>query len=230
MTELVLVGISGKIASGKDYLTTKLTNELDERKLSHGQTAFAYPLKKECDQIINMIRIRPQLQDFELAVIIAQLMKFEVEDGLRLVSILRPEILTNPDVTAYNRTVAVRSALQILGTEIRRRQNPSYWTDKFLRAAELSRKDVFFASDGRFPNEMDAVVDNYGTAFRLDIPEEVLKQRRESRDSVTYTPEQLNHVSETALDDYPKFDIRVGVQFNAADLVDQMLTISAQKR
>jgi len=230
MTESVLVGISGKIASGKDYLTTKLVNSLSERNLTYGQTAFAYPLKKECDQIINMIRIRPLLKDSELAAIIAQLMDFEVEDGLRLVQILRPELLANPDITAYSRTVAVRSALQILGTEIRRRQNPAYWTDKFLRAAELSRKDVFFASDGRFPNEMDTIVDNYGAAIRLDIPEEILKQRREGRDDVIYTPEQLNHLSETALDDYPRFDIRVGVQFNASELVDQMLEISVAKR
>jgi hypothetical protein len=230
MSEMVLIGISGKMGSGKDYLTNKLVAELERRGITHGHTAFALPLKNEMDIIINLIREHSDYNDDNLASLLAERMNFAQKDALRLLSVIREEVEANPDLTAFSRTVLIRTGLQMWGTEIRRRQNPAYWTDKFLASAEKERTDTFFATDGRFANEMDTIVDNYGVTFRLDIPEEVLEQRRNGRDGITYTDEQLNHESETALDDYERFDIRVGVTFDEKELVDQMFAISQQKR
>lgn len=218
-----IIGVSGKIASGKDYLTEKLVGELTRRGYSYAHTAFAAPLKAELDEIIRIIHLNLGFNDERIADAIAQQMDMEHSDGLLLVGHLREELTRTPSLTAYSRTVAIRQVLQDLGTTIRRRQNPTYWTDLFVEFVENSNADFVFASDARFPNEMDTVVDNDGFAIRLDIPEEVLAERRNRRDGIIYTPEQLNHVSETSLDDYEKFDLYVGVQFDAAEIVDSLL-------
>ena len=93
----------------------------------------------------------------------------------------------------------MRGSLQLLGSEIRRAQNPSYWTDKFFAEVETIDAEYVFVSDGRFPNEMDAIKSKNGVTFRLNISEETLLSRRMNRDGITYTDEQLNHMSETAL-------------------------------
>jgi hypothetical protein len=218
-----IIGVSGKIASGKDYLTGKLVGELTNRGYSYAHTAFAAPLKAELDEVIAIIKDNSELEDETLATIIAEQLHMEHSDALLLIGQLHDELNRDPELTAYSRTVAIRQALQDLGTAIRRRQKPTYWTDMFVKFIENSKADFVFVSDARFPNEMDTVVHNDGYAIRLDIPEEVLAERRNRRDGIIYTPEQLNHVSETSLDDYEDFDLYVGVQFDPAEIVDKIL-------
>lgn len=221
----VIIGISGKIGSGKDYLTGKLVKHLKETNHTTDHTSFATPLKAELNQVIAHIRENKGSTDEEIADIINRDMNIGYENAYDLVQLLREEVTGDMELNAYSRTLKIRTGLQDLGTKIRRAQNPDYWTEKFLETVEASTADYIFVSDARFPNEMNTVVDNHGVALRLNISPEVLEERRHSRDGVVYTQEQINHISETALDDYDRFDIYVKETFDTADLVQQIENI-----
>lgn len=214
-----VVGISGKIGSGKDYLTGKLIEELNSRGRSTAHTSFAKPLKKELGDIINLLKENRQLGRYDASVLVAERFNMTEEQAGWLVSRLYPE-LDIEDLDGWSRTLGVRGCLQLLGSEIRRAQNPAYWTDKFFAEVETIDADYVFVSDGRFPNEMDAIKSKNGVTFRLEIPEATLLSRRMNRDGITYTDEQLNHMSETSLDDYEDFDYIVGEVVDAPALTD----------
>jgi hypothetical protein len=214
-----VVGVSGKIGSGKDYLTGKLIEELNSRGRSTAHTSFAKPLKEELGEIINLLKEHRHLGRYDASALVAERYDMTEEQAGWLVMRLHPE-LDIPDLDGWSRTLGVRGSLQLLGSEIRRAQNPSYWTNKFFAEVETIDAEYVFVSDGRFPNEMDAIKSKNGVTFRLDISEETLLSRRTNRDGITYTDEQLNHMSETALDDYEDFDLLVGEVIDAVALTD----------
>jgi hypothetical protein len=214
-----VVGVSGKIGSGKDYLTGKLIEELNSRGRSTAHTSFAKPLKEELGEIINLLKENRTLGRYDASALVAERYNMTEEQAGWLVTRLYPE-LDIEDLDGWSRTLGVRGCLQLLGSEIRRAQNPSYWTDKFFAEVETIDADYVFVSDGRFPNEMDAIKSKNGVTFRLNISEETLLSRRMNRDGITYTDEQLNHMSETSLDDYEDFDYLVGEVVDAPALTD----------
>lgn len=214
-----VVGVSGKIGSGKDYLTGKLIEELNSRGRSTAHTSFAKPLKEELGEIINLLKENRKLGRYDASALVAERFNMTEEQAGWLVTRLYPE-LDIEDLDGWSRTLGVRGCLQLLGSEIRRAQNPSYWTDKYFAEVENIDADYVFVSDGRFPNEMDAIKSKNGVTFRLEIPEETLLSRRMNRDGITYTDEQLNHMSETSLDDYADFDYIVGEVVDAHALTD----------
>lgn len=214
-----VVGVSGKIGSGKDYLTGKLIEELNSRGRSTAHTSFAKPLKEELGDIIDLLKENRHLGRYDASALVAERYDMTEEQAGWLVMRLHPE-LDIPDLDGWSRTLGVRGSLQLLGSEIRRAQNPSYWTNKFFAEVETIDAEYVFVSDGRFPNEMDAIKSKNGVTFRLDISEETLLSRRTNRDGITYTDEQLNHMSETALDDYEDFDLLVGEVIDAVALTD----------
>lgn len=214
-----VIGISGKIGSGKDYTAGKLVEELNARGRTTAFSSFAKPLKYELGEIINLLKANRDMSEDEAAELLSEKFNMSVEQGGWLVSRLYPE-LDIPDLNGWSRTLGVRGSLQVLGTDIRRAQYPDYWTDKFFAEANSLDADFVFATDARFPNEMDGVKNKNGVTLRMDISEETLKQRRNNRDGITYTPEQLNHISETALDDYEDFDVYVGEELDVQALAD----------
>jgi hypothetical protein len=89
-----------------------------------------------------------------------------------------------------------RVLLQWYGTEYRRAANQDYWSDKGMARAAESGADLVIFDDVRFPNEYDPIGDAGGLRVKLsrlgflsDVPE---------------------HISETALNDYP-FDAQIAV-------------------
>lgn len=214
-----VVGVSGKIGSGKDYLTGKLIEELNSRGRSTAHTSFAKPLKEELGEIITLLKENRTLGRYDASALVAERYNMTEEQAGWLVTRLYPE-LDIEDLDGWSRTLGVRGCLQLLGSEIRRAQNPSYWTDKYFAEVDTIDADYVFVSDGRFPNEMDAIKSKNGVTFRLEIPEEILLSRRMNRDGITYTEEQLNHMSETSLDDYADFDYIVGEVVDAPALTD----------
>lgn len=95
---------------------------------------------------------------------------------------------------------AGRGFLQWWGTEYVRCIQNDFWAETVVRLARIIQEDVdyLFVPDLRFPNEITCWQESrikYLTV-RVNRPGHVSK----------LTPEQLAHVSETALDDWP-FDI-----------------------
>ena len=224
-----IVVVSGKIGSGKDYLTGKLIEELESRGKTTAHGSFAAPLKEELGQIINLLKENRDLTEAEASELVSKEFGMTAEQAGWLVEKLYPE-LGIPELNGWTRTPGVRTCLQLLGTEIRRAQNPNYWTNRFLEHANSLDVDYVFASDGRFPNEMDCAIENGGVTFRLDIPEETLQKRRVNRDGIVYTEEQLNHASETALDDYTRFDYYVGEVVDAPALANILILRDTLKK
>jgi len=105
----------------------------------------------------------------------------------------------------------LREILQYHGTDCRRRQDPNYWIQRAVRpaiAAMLDGRSVLF-TDVRFPNEADAALALGMTLFRLDVSPAVQRDRLLARDGAPPAPASLTHPSETSLDDYPHFHLRV---------------------
>lgn len=90
-----------------------------------------------------------------------------------------------------------RALLQYVGTDVVRKQRPSYWTDFIVSVLELfpNEWDYVLIPDCRFPNEVECFIEHGmdTTLIRINRPNFVSN----------LTPEQLKHPSETAMDDYP---------------------------
>ena len=92
--------------------------------------------------------------------------------------------------------------LQVLGTELMRRFDENYWVKKAVAKAQslMAEGKIPICTDARFPNEMKALQDIGFYATRLDVSEEVQRQRGR---------EPTQHASEIALDDYTGFSLRI---------------------
>lgn len=200
--EPILIGMSGKIASGKDSIGEALMNKLVP---SHVQISFGQVLKTELNFIIEQI-----LKDTDYSF---DQMKVDmgIEEKFRFqgVEVLHSLVLDKRDgllVDAWTKTPGVRVALQVMGTGIRREQNDNYWVDKVENLIESHPDEAVLVTDVRFPNELDLIHRFGGYSVRLDIDPDVQKKRLFKRDGYYLI---THDISETALDDRDDFFIRV---------------------
>ena len=90
-----------------------------------------------------------------------------------------------------------RTLLQHIGTDIIRKEEPSYWVNFIIGIIKFfpNEWDYILIPDCRFPDEYEMLIENNMLAYLLRI------ERTGFMNSLTET--QRNHISETALDDYP---------------------------
>lgn len=237
---VILVGVSGKIASGKDTiapLALDLWGAGDALR-----DYFANALKDEVDVLFANIRywaktsdepIDPASITYEqresLARFLSAQHSFPFEQALDFYTgAVAAEILANPALHARCRTDAIRSALQRHGTDVRRAQDNLYWVKRTLSPAvsALAAGSSVYFTDARFPNEVESIQALGGVVIRLDISPEVQRERLSSRDGLEINEEALTHMSETALDAYTGFDVRVdnnGTLAEALALIESAL-------
>lgn len=99
-----------------------------------------------------------------------------------------------------------RNLLQQLGTNKIRAMYPDYWATaigQFLSAVP-NDFDVAFIPDARFPNEIEVVKKYNPNVYTIRI--ERFDEDNNLYVNPIFTQEQLNHPSETSLDDYDEFD------------------------
>lgn len=219
-----IIGISGKIGSGKNYLADRLKEELTKKGYNVSENSFAAPLKDELSHIINDIKIHK----FN-AQQLGNKHNFSEEEAEQLITYL---LNTDENTTGYTKNQAVRDSLQYLGTDIRRKQNDKYWVELFDKTLinqdddqsnQLVLIPILTIPDTRFPNEADYVREEKGFLFRLEVPEEIILARANERDKIRYSEMAKNHLSEIALDDYEHFDAIVGESFNIEELTQQVI-------
>lgn len=91
---------------------------------------------------------------------------------------------------------AGRELLQYVGTDIIRRQNPTLWVDFVSSMLQYfhTNWEYVIIPDCRFPNEITTLIDNGFDVFHVRIERENFEN--------SLTPEQRQHPSETALDNF----------------------------
>lgn len=216
---MTIIGVSGKIGSGKNYLAEQLIKELHKLGYSTTEASFASSLRNELDRIIKTIKVDSidGVSSAETVKHIEEIHKMSDKDAETLYNILAEDVKEIDGLNAHSRTESMRRALQYLGTDIRRKTDSEYWVKEFHRTVPDS--DFVLVTDVRFPNEADSVVDSKGLMIRLEVSPEVILQRIQSRDGLKYSEDALRHPSEVALDDYSKFDYIVADEYNIDDMV-----------
>jgi cytidylate kinase len=219
-----IIGVSGKIGSGKNYLSQKLKHELEMMGFTTDESSFAAQLKLELDTIINSAReaMRLGLDYYSIIPQLSKTLKMTQKEVRMLLELVEKDIKSDENVNAHSRRKGIRVALQILGTEVRRSKDEQYWVRAFHK--NLPKVDFILVTDVRFPNEADSIKDKNGIVIRLEIPEEVIEERVQGRDGIQYSEEVKQHASEVSLDDYKNFDLIVGKDFVLSEIIDYIIT------
>lgn len=219
----IIIGISGKIGSGKNYLADKIIEKLGEEGKTSAYGSFAFALKDEMNQIMRAYYPYLASDDILSAIhAIAHDFKISSHHVACLLNMVKDDLKNNPNLdSTVDRTEGVRRALQYLGTDIRRATNDNYWVDSFHGSLNTS-VDCILATDARFPNEADSVNNSGGVMIRIEIPAEVIAERTSGRDGLLYSADALSHPSETALDSYESFDFYVGETFDISEVISKI--------
>lgn len=222
---MTIIGISGKIGSGKNFLANLLMEELNKRGYKTSEASFATPLKNELTDIINLVKElnKKNQPDNIIVAAITTMYQIPVNHSEQIFDFIKEDIIATPEVDGYSRTEGIRRALQYLGTDVRRKSDNDYWVKRFHE--QVNDFDGYvFVTDVRFPNEADSIVDHGGKVLRLEPPAEVVAERTELRDGMKYSSSAHQHVSETALDDYPKFILTITeTSFDIPKIVDSLI-------
>lgn len=224
-----IIGVSGKIGSGKNYLAQKVSSKLKSLGYSTAESSFALHLKDELDTIIqhskNALDNKTSFED--VVTLISKEIKMPKKDVAMLMRIIEKDVEMDSTITAHSRKKSIRVALQKLGTEVRRSKDENYWVKAFHK--DLPNVDFVLVTDVRFPNEADSIKDKNGFVIRLEIPAEVIEERVQHRDGIQYPEEVKQHPSETSLDDYPRFDMVVGKDYAVDTIVEFILNQRGKK-
>lgn len=144
----MLIGISGKLRHGKDEIARRLIERWGFSRLS-----FADGLREEVmERMPRTVGALHDLQDVHLNT---------CDHGDRQHCIREMLYVTKPP--------GFRELLQEYGSDVRRRDDPEWWTKRWVqRAVEI--RGSLVAPDVRFPNEAEAVATLGGVTWRVVRP------------------------------------------------------------
>lgn len=200
--------MSGKKGAGKDTLAPLVTDRLNANDPVH--MSCADPLKDTVDDFIGAVRSSQSHDEARQALLrVDPEMPSQVVDCL--VETLYEAVHDDPNEHARSHSVPAVRALQYYGTDFRRKQDPDYWVKIAVQRAsdEIAAGRFPYFTDARFPNEVDGLSAIGGLSVRLDVEPQEQLRRLQERDGRAPNPAELTHLSETALDDYANFDVRV---------------------
>lgn len=210
----MIIGISGKVQSGKD-LTGSMVQFLLSKFHKDYQRSYAEWLEME-----PQYRTTYEIHKFadplkEIVCTIMNCKRSDLED-ISFKNSLLPECWRINSHLPENCTY--RMFLQMLGSDIFNKYvHPNTWINSLMARYDSNIRTVrgsfkstpnWIITDVRFPNEVRAILDRGGKVIRLE---------RES------SP-KLNHISETALDDYV-FEHVIYNNGTPADLLEKLNTI-----
>ena len=139
--EKMIIGLSGKIGTGKTYLT----NYFLEKHPEYTKIGFADILKKECSEMFCY----PNEWNYS-------------EDG-------KKEVVHDNRFPQWFMTV--REILQWYGTDVCRAVDTNYWVKKMTKIIEPFFEDIFpdvIIDDVRFINEANLIQNMNGKVIRLN--------------------------------------------------------------
>ena len=127
----MIVGISGKIGTGKTTLAEMIEERLEADGITAACISFGSLLKEEASERFG----------FPLALCYS-------EEG-------KGTVIFHPDLPSQSMTV--REILQWWGTDVRRAEDPDYWVKAMEITVPQLDAEVKLIDDVRFPNEADWV-------------------------------------------------------------------------
>lgn len=215
-----LVGVSGKMGSGKDTVASLLAEMIHRRGDKVVIRSLADGLKDEVARTVTYALISQNEQDFCDSVISwSGISSIHAQELLKVLHPLVTSLLeqrVEPDeVTAellYRNPAdkpLVREVLKFWGNDVRRAQNPDYWVDMAAVYAKEQR-DMGVSCiipDVRRQNEAGFIKDAGGLLVRLNVSEEEQRRRLLRRDNKLSDRSAFTHVTETDLDEYDRFDL-----------------------
>lgn len=228
-----LVAVSGKKGSGKDTFTAALAERMGKPYIMH---AFAYELKNQAQSIFDYLvaEYEGDLTDDQIVKRIIK--KYDmagipnVERNLKkLMRGIYDDLEHQISPNSYKRSPGVWQGLQLLGTDIRRAQDPDYWVKKTVSHVikVLAEGTSVYVSDVRFGNELKSMEILGAPTIRMDVSPEVQRQRLIGRDGSSPSHEALIHPSETELDD-AEFDFvidnngGISIEDNVSLVIDKI--------
>ena len=215
-----LVGISGKMGSGKDTVASLLAERFYRRGDKAVIRSFADSLKEEvaktvadalmshseqdfCDSVTSWSEIR-NIQARELLKVLHPLIASLLEQRVEPNEVTAELLYRNPADKPL-----VREVLKFWGNDVRRAQNPDYWVDMAAVYAKEQR-DMGISCiipDVRRQNEAGFIKDAGGLLVRLNVSEQEQMRRLLSRDNKLSDRSAFSHITETDLDYYNRFDL-----------------------
>lgn len=182
MNKIIIIGISGKIGSGKNCVADLIQKHAN---IPFIQTAFAKKLKQ----------------------IVALLCEIDYFSTLS-------QVAKNIYIPEYESTIGLM--YQEIGTKVMR---DSYKKDVWIKSLLLELKNKpgnYIVTDVRFKNEADALKDNSAFLVRVSRKDNPVA-KNSNRD--------LNHPSETDLDNYSKFNYHIDNDGSLKDLEANVITL-----
>lgn len=215
-----LVGISGKMGSGKDTVASLFAERFSQSVEKVVIRSFADGLKDEVARIVTYALMSQSKQDFcDSVTSWSRISSTQAQELLKVLhpliaSLLEQRVEAN-EVTAellYRNPAdkpLVREVLKFWGNDVRRAQNPDYWVDM---AAVYAKEQVgsgvsCIIPDVRRQNEAGFIKDAVGLLVRLNVSKEEQRRRLLSRDNKLSDRSAFTHITETDLDDYDRFDL-----------------------
>lgn len=226
--ESMLIGFSGKMAAGKDSVAPLVFSQL---KKTPREDSFGADLKTELNNIISLTADNDG-NELQSARDIASFYNVTLEESSHLVSLFANEIKEGKLKTSYDRTLGSRLALQYWATEVRRKRDPLYWVKPVIGRSLIaaSKGESTQITDVRFRTEVWGIIDSAGLTVRLDVSEESQRERILKRDGLEVSEKAKSHSSETELDDFENFTVRVNTDlYTTAENVAEKAVYELQK-
>jgi hypothetical protein len=213
--------LSGKLRCGKNTTGEFLEKHFKAKGLKVESDFFAHDLKHGCKNDFRLIT--DYLNDFaeKLKTVFNTYNDLAGENSqvVDAITNIIDSIKTKDQNFFEDKTDISRRLLQIYGTEIfRNRVDPNYWANQVKNRAVSSTADVVIVTDTRFPNELEAFDDI--TDKDLIVHTIRIERNLSTGDSVN------QHISETALDDYPNWSFIVDNNGTLGNLDDNSFAIT----
>lgn len=183
------IGLAGKMASGKDTIGLVLKENQYKEMLI---LSFAGSLREETTETLEKIKNNDFVKPINMPDDLYTLLVEESKED---------------KVDAYKRTNRMRQILQKYGTEYRRKEKASYWVDKLEETIIRNKNKDICVTDARFKNELDMLKNQGFFLVKINISEEEQEKRLRNRDGNTI--KRINHISESAFEDYKDFDLEI---------------------
>lgn len=223
---LTRIAFSGKKGAGKDTQAVLVMNKLFGIDTKKVHSSFAVPLK---DQLTDLMRgydskydRNPSVEEF------AEFAKTSSEHAGKLLELLKD---VNPvEDTGYTRTEGIRELLKYLGTEVRRGEDPKYWVNLWKKEiTQIPEGTPVYITDCRFWNEAEGAKEIGFVIVRLEVKPEIIARRIFERDGIVTDLNEAPHLSETELDNYPKFDVVYNNDHDDAEKASDDIVASLRK-